>query len=63
MEPKSLLDPTFRYTPSFATNVKSTFDRIRRQLRAQQRAAQAPAKRNVVCLDRNSAVPKLQANC
>ena len=33
---KSILDPTFRYTPSVQTDVRKTFARIRRELRAQQ---------------------------
>jgi len=28
---KSILDPTFRYTPSHATDVRKTFERIRRE--------------------------------
>lgn len=32
---KSLLDRTFRYTPSVETDLKKTFDRIRRQLKAE----------------------------
>lgn len=35
---KSILDPTFRYTPSVATNIALTFERIRRD---QERAAVA----------------------
>lgn len=32
---KSLLDPTFKYTPAVATDVRATFERIRReQIRA-----------------------------
>jgi hypothetical protein len=30
---KSILDPTFRYTPSFETDVKKTFARVRRAQR------------------------------
>jgi hypothetical protein len=33
MKPKSLLDRSFRYTPSFETNLKNTFARVRRELR------------------------------
>ena len=38
---KSLLDPTFRYRPSHATDIRKTFERVREELaRAdQQRAA------------------------
>jgi hypothetical protein len=28
---KSILDPAFRYTPSIATDVRKTFERIRRE--------------------------------
>jgi hypothetical protein len=31
---KSILDPSFRYVPSHATDVRKTFDRIRREVRA-----------------------------
>ena len=37
---KSILDPTFRYVPSAATDVRKTFARIRREMsRAQARPA------------------------
>jgi hypothetical protein len=32
---KSILDPSFRYTPSFETDVRKTFERIRREQEAQ----------------------------
>jgi hypothetical protein len=32
---KWIFDPSFRYTPSFATDVRKTFERIRRQLQGQ----------------------------
>ena len=31
---KSILDPLFRYRPSFATDVRATFERIRREKKA-----------------------------
>ena len=31
---KSILDRSFRYTPSFATDIKTTFARVRREQRA-----------------------------
>jgi hypothetical protein len=31
---KSILDPLFRYRPSFATDVRDTFERIRREKKA-----------------------------
>jgi len=39
MKGKSLLDNSFRYTPSYSTNLKSTFARVRRE----QREAEAKA--------------------
>ncbi len=40
MKSKTLLDSSFRYTPSFGTNLKATFARVRREMReAQARAA------------------------
>lgn len=43
---KSIFDRSFRYTPSFETNLKKTFAKIRRQRqRAQvQAAAETPQK-------------------
>ncbi len=40
---KSILDRSFRYTPSFGTNLKATFARVRREQR-QARAQEAPAE-------------------
>ena len=31
---KSILDRSFRYVPSYATDVRKTFERIRRELEA-----------------------------
>ncbi len=33
---KSLLDRSFRYTPSFSTNLKQTFATVRREIRRMQ---------------------------
>jgi hypothetical protein len=33
---KSILDPSFRYTKSVATDLRKTFARVRRELRIQQ---------------------------
>ena len=56
---KSILDPTFRYTPSVQTDVRKTFARIRRELRAQEArpAAETEARANVVSLPRRQAMP------
>ena len=34
---KSILDPSFRYVPSYATDVRKTFERIRRERAAIER--------------------------
>jgi len=36
---KWIFDPSFRYTPSFATDVRKTFERIRREMQSQDAAA------------------------
>ena len=53
---KSILDPSFRYVPSHATDVRQTFERILRE----RQAAQAPVVRAVVPLnrERRSAQPQ-----
>jgi hypothetical protein len=38
---KSILDPTFRYTPSAKTDLRKTFARIRREQRREQVEKQA----------------------
>jgi hypothetical protein len=35
---KSILDPSFRYTPSVETDLRKTFARVRRELRKSQQA-------------------------
>lgn len=40
---KSILDPSFRYTPSTATDVRKTFARVRREM---QRAQAQTARRD-----------------
>jgi hypothetical protein len=54
---KSLLDRSFRYTPSYETNIKATFARIKREMRqAQDKAAQAPRpQRNVLLITQDKA--------
>ena len=39
---KSILDPTVRYTSSVATDVRRTFERVRREMAALSGAAQTP---------------------
>jgi hypothetical protein len=44
---KSILDPTFRYTPSVGTDIRKTFARIRREQRAMA-LAQTTTNRKLV---------------
>lgn len=51
---KSILDRSFRYTPSVETDLRKTFDRIRRKQRDKQRAqasAEAEVKTKVLLID------------
>ncbi len=52
---KTLLDRSFRYTPSFATNLKNTFAKARREMRQAHancpQPGKAEAKANVVAMD------------
>ncbi len=50
---KSILDPSFRYTPSVSTDLKKTFARIRRMERETQAqaGAQNDASSKVVRID------------
>ena len=42
---KSILDPTFQYTPSTSTDLRKTFARVRREMRKRQRTdAETSAK-------------------
>ena len=56
---KSILDPTFRYTPSVQTDVRKTFARVRRELRAQsaKENAEAEASANILPLPRRQVMP------
>jgi len=45
---KRILDPSFRYVPSHATDVRKTFERILRE----RQAAQPPVARTIVPLER-----------
>jgi len=53
---KSILDPTFKYTPSVQTDVRKTFARIRRELRAQEMraGAEAETRTNILPLRRQA---------
>ena len=57
---KSILDPTFRYVPSVQTDVRKTFARIRRELRAADSkiGADTPpvANANILSLPRRQAL-------
>lgn len=44
---KSILDPTFQYTPSTSTDLRKTFARVRREMRKRERAAEAEASAKV----------------
>ena len=49
MTMKRILDKTFHYRPSHATDIRKTFERVRRELRqAQEKSA---AAKNVIPLD------------
>jgi hypothetical protein len=43
---KSILDPTFRYTPSVETDLRRTFARIRREQRARDVTRDVKASRD-----------------
>jgi hypothetical protein len=43
---KSILDPSFRYVPSHATDVRKTFERIRREREAAQSASRTVVPMN-----------------
>jgi len=56
---KSILDPTFRYVPSVETDVRKTFARVRREMRAgaPRPAPETTAAPNVLSLPRRTAAP------
>ncbi|HSS69062.1 MAG TPA: hypothetical protein VLQ46_00220 [Casimicrobiaceae bacterium] len=56
---KSILDPSFRYTPSVQTDIRKTFARIRREQRAHEpRIERDESLRNVLAiLPRRQAAP------
>ena len=50
---KSLLDPTFKYTKSVATDLRETFKRVRRE-QAREKAEQAQEPNRVVTMMRKT---------
>jgi hypothetical protein len=44
---KRILDPQFEYRPSYATNIRDTFERVRRELEAKERKAERPMQAEV----------------
>ncbi len=55
---KSILDPNFRYVPSVETDLRKTFARIRRELRAgTPKTDEPPVNANVLTLQRRQAAP------
>jgi hypothetical protein len=56
---KSILDPTFRYTPSVQTDIRKTFARVRREQRVGGRgpAAESSASNVLPILQRRQAAP------
>jgi hypothetical protein len=62
---KSILDPSFRYTPSFKTDIRKTFARLRRQQGGKDDSDEVPVevevRTNVLPLKQRS-VPKGQAS-
>ena len=56
---KSILDPSFRYTSSVHTDVRKTFQRIRRELQRDSAKAVVPGDTgaNVLAMQRRTAGP------
>ncbi len=58
---KSILDPTFHYTPSASTDLRKTFARVRREMRKHARVeAEASAKVSPL-FDRQTRVASVRA--
>lgn len=49
---KSILDPTFVYTPSTSTDLRKTFARVRREMRKAEKYKPAPAPAPVSLVER-----------
>ena len=60
---KSILDPTFRYTPSIGTDIRKTFARIRREQRAIASSEAVASRKRVDAVSRSVVVmpPRRQA--
>jgi hypothetical protein len=60
---KSILDPSFRYIPSSQTDVRKTFARVRRELRAREQAKSVAADggNNVLAIRQRHPVPARQS--
>ncbi|HET9668494.1 MAG TPA: hypothetical protein VFQ93_02730 [Casimicrobiaceae bacterium] len=56
---KSILDPSFRYSPSFDTDVKKTFARIRRKMRQELVVTQAPLNVSSIVRNRPTGLPEV----
>lgn len=55
---KSILDPSFRYTPSVQTDIRKTFARVRREQRASEPRVDESLHNNVLpILPRRQAAP------
>ena len=44
---KRILDPQFEYRPSYATNIRDTFERVRREQQANDPKAERPVQAEV----------------
>jgi hypothetical protein len=54
---KSILDPSFRYTPSVQTDIRKTFARIRREQRASEPHVDESLHNVLPILPRRQAAP------
>lgn len=48
---KRILDPQFEYRPSYATNIRDTFERVRRELQANDAKPERLPQATVRALD------------
>jgi hypothetical protein len=48
---KRILDPQFEYQPSYATNIRDTFERVRRELQANDAKPERLPQATVRALD------------